>query len=201
MDCNSLQRWCERCRLLNAKQLTTTPNHAMSNGVVENFNKTIKNLLKKVIKTKKLAQIFGSFNFAVRNTPQDSTNFTPFGYQVRTPMPLLKQLWMGDNEDPEVKTSYQYMVNLRHRFEKTCALARNELAKVQTCNQKYYKRPEGGNWMMETVCCYCYQQERTNSLQDGEGHTSSGCSWRRGLQNPNQSWQGENMYHFSCMWL
>jgi len=31
-------------RLLDVKQSTTTPHHAMGNGVVENFNKTIKNL-------------------------------------------------------------------------------------------------------------------------------------------------------------
>ena len=30
------------------KQSTTSPYHAMGNGIVENFNKTIKNLLKKV---------------------------------------------------------------------------------------------------------------------------------------------------------
>jgi len=35
-------------RLLDIRQSTTTPYHAMGNGIVENFNKTIKNLLKKV---------------------------------------------------------------------------------------------------------------------------------------------------------
>ena len=83
-------------------------------------------------------QIFESFDVAVRDTPQDSTGFTPFellyGYHVRTPMMLLKLLWTGDNEDPEVKTSYQYVIDLKQRAE----LARNELAKVQTRNQKYY---------------------------------------------------------------
>jgi len=82
--------------------------------------------------------------FTVRDTPQDSTGFTPFellyGYQVHTPMTLLKRLWTGDNEDPEVKTSYQYVVDLKQRVEETCELARTKLAKVQTCNQKYYNR-------------------------------------------------------------
>jgi len=84
--------------------------------------------------------------FAVMDTPQDSTGFTPFKllygyrYQVRTTMTLLKRLWMGDNEDPEVKTSYQYVVDLKQRVEETCELARNELAEVQTRNQKYYNR-------------------------------------------------------------
>jgi len=35
-------------RLLDIRQSTTTPYHAMGNGIVENFNKTIKILLKKV---------------------------------------------------------------------------------------------------------------------------------------------------------
>jgi len=39
-------------RLLNVQQSVTTPYHAMGNGVVENFNKTIKNLLKKVASEK-----------------------------------------------------------------------------------------------------------------------------------------------------
>ena len=55
-------------------------------------------------------------------------------------MMLLKRLWTGDNEDPEVKTSYQYVVDLKQRVEETCELGRNELAKVQPRNQKYYNR-------------------------------------------------------------
>ena len=38
----------EAYRFLNVTQSITTPYHASSNGIVENFNKTIKNLLKKV---------------------------------------------------------------------------------------------------------------------------------------------------------
>jgi len=129
-------------RLLNVKQSTTTPYHAISNEVVENFNKTTKNLVKKVTaeKPKDWHRYLGPLMFAVKDTPQDSTGFTPFellyGHQVRVPMMLLKRLWTGDNEDPEVKTSYQYVVDLKQRVEKTCELARNELAKVQTRNQK-----------------------------------------------------------------
>jgi len=39
-----------------------------------------------------------------------------------------------------VKTTYQYVIDLRERVEETCEMARNELAKVQTRNQKYYNR-------------------------------------------------------------
>jgi len=50
---------------------------------------------------------------------------------VRTPMTLLKRIWTGEDEDPEVKTLYQYVLDLRQRIEETCELARNELVKVK----------------------------------------------------------------------
>jgi len=60
-----------------------------------------------------------------------------YGYRVRTPMTLLNRIWTGEEENVEVKTAYQYVVDLRERIEETCELARNELEKVQAHNQKY----------------------------------------------------------------
>ena len=77
-------------------------------------------------------------------TPQDSTGFTPFeliyGHKVRTPMTLLKRIWTGEDEDLEVKTAYQYVIDLRDKVEETCELAKSELAKIQTRNKNYYDR-------------------------------------------------------------
>ena len=104
-------------RLLNVQQSVTTPYHAMGNGVVENFNKTIKNLLKKVAseKPKDWHRYLGPLMFAVRDTPQDSTGFTPFellyGHKVQTPMTVLKRISTGKDENPEVKTAYQYVMS------------------------------------------------------------------------------------------
>jgi transposase InsO family protein len=133
-------------RLLSVQQSTTSPYHAMGNGVIENFNKTIKNLLKKVTaeRPKDWHRYLTPLMFAVRDTPQDSTGFTPFellyGRSVRTPMTMLKELWSGEVDDPESKTSFEYVVDLRQRLEETCNLAKEELGKVQTRNQKYYNR-------------------------------------------------------------
>jgi len=88
----------EVSRLLSIQQLTTSPYHAMGNGVVENFNKTMKNMLKKVAakRPKDWHRYLTPLMFAVRDTPQDSTGFTPFEllYRriVRTPMTILKEL-------------------------------------------------------------------------------------------------------------
>jgi len=40
-------------------------------------------------------------------------------------MTLLKRIWTGEEEDSEVKTAYQYVVDLRERIEETCELAKN----------------------------------------------------------------------------
>jgi len=55
-------------------------------------------------------------------------------------MTLLKRIWADEDEDPEVKTLYQYVVDLRDRVEETCKMAKVELAKVQVRNQKYYNK-------------------------------------------------------------
>jgi len=97
----------------------------------------VKNLLKKVAaeRPKDWHHYLGPLMFAVRDTSQDSTGFTPFqllyGYRVRTPVTLLKRIWLGEEEDSQVKTAYQYVVDLREIIEETCELAKNELSKVQ----------------------------------------------------------------------
>jgi transposase InsO family protein len=133
-------------RLMSIKRSTTAPYNPAGNGIVENFNKTIKNMLKKVAveRPKDWSRYLAPLMFAVRDTAQDSTGFSPFellyGRTVRTPMTLLKELWTGEVEEPEVKTTYQYVLDLRERIEQTCALAQEELGKVQTRNKRYYDR-------------------------------------------------------------
>ena len=51
-------------------------------------------------------------------------------------MAILKELWTGESESTEVKTNYQYVLELRERLEETMKLAQEELTK----NQIRYKR-------------------------------------------------------------
>jgi len=53
---------------------------------------------------------------------------------------LLKRIWTDEDEDSEVKTLYQYVVDLRDRVKETCKMTKKELAKVQVRNQKYYNK-------------------------------------------------------------
>ena len=77
--------------------------------------------------------------FAMRSTPNVSgfSSFElMFGRDCRTHLSLLKDLWTDGASEPETKTVYQYVLDMRERIEQTCDLARREYEKIQTRNQK-----------------------------------------------------------------
>lgn len=131
-------------RLLSLKQLTTTPYHPMCNGLVERFNGTLKGMLKKMCaeKPKEWDRYIMPLLFAYREVPQESLGFSPFellyGRTVRGPMSILRDLWADDIDDAEVKTTYQYIVDLKQRLHETCQMAHDNLQKSSDRYKKYY---------------------------------------------------------------
>ena len=45
-------------------------------------------------------------------------------------MDILKELWVGQIDSDETKTTYQYIVDLKEKLEETCRLAQSELEKA-----------------------------------------------------------------------
>lgn len=133
----------EVSRLLSLKQLTTTCYNPKCNGLCERFNGTLKGMLKKMCseEPKQWDRYIAPLLFAYREATQESLGFSPFellyGRTVRGPMVILKELWTKEMDVPEIKTTYQYVVDLRNRLEQTCELARTELAKNQVRYKKY----------------------------------------------------------------
>ncbi|RUS69733.1 hypothetical protein EGW08_022509 [Elysia chlorotica] len=82
--------------------------------------------------------------FAYREIPQESTKFAPFellyGRTVKGPMHILKQLWTKDIEEDEVRSSYQYVLKLRERLERTWDMSQKELENAQGRQKRYYNR-------------------------------------------------------------
>jgi len=66
---------------------------------------------------------------------QDSVRYSPFellyGRTVREPMSILRELMTNEKVEPEVKTTYEYALDLKDRLQSTCNLAQIELQKSQ----------------------------------------------------------------------
>ncbi|XP_038052264.1 uncharacterized protein LOC119724977 [Patiria miniata] len=136
----------EVSRLLSVKQLTTTPYHPACNGLVERFNGTLKQMLRKMSteRPKDWDRYFGALLFAYREAPQASLGFSPFellyGRTIRGPMSILRDLWTGETKEEDTRTTYQYVIDLKNRLRETCELAQQSLNKAQIRQKKYYDK-------------------------------------------------------------
>ena len=134
----------EVSRLLSTNQLVTSPYHPMCNGLVERFNGTLKAMLRRMCaeKPKDWDRYLPALLFAYREVPQESLGFAPFellyGRTVRGPMSILKEMWTKEKTDPEVKLTYQYVLELQDRLQDTCEVARQELERNQGKQKQYY---------------------------------------------------------------
>ena len=133
----------EVSRLLSLRQLNTTPYHPICNGLVEKFNGTLKRMLKKLCeeKPRDWDRYLSPLLFAYREVPQETLGFSPFellyGRSIRGPIGILKELWTSETTSLDVKLTYQYVMDLRHRLEETCKLATEEL-KVKSAKYKHF---------------------------------------------------------------
>ena len=76
--------------------------------------------------------------------PQEATGFSPFellyGRTVRGPVQNLKELWTKETVAPEVKTSYQYVLELRERLDNTMKIVPEKLRRSQSKNKRLFDR-------------------------------------------------------------
>ena len=131
-------------RLLSIKQMTTSPYHPACNGLVERFNGTLKKILRRICADRPTDwdRYLAPILFAYREAPQASMGFSPFellyGRTVRGPLLILKELWTGKQQNEELKSTYQYVVELKERLESTLEAAQHELRKSMARSSKYY---------------------------------------------------------------
>ena len=128
-------------RLLSIKAIFTSPYHACCNGMVERFHAVLKAMLKKLCldKPSDWHRYLPSVLFAYREIPNDTLKFSPFellyGHRVRGPLSILHDLWTNTDLSDEVKTTYQYVLDLRSRLEDSASIASANAA----VNSKMYK--------------------------------------------------------------
>ena len=133
-------------RLLSIKQLFSTPYHSQNCGLVERYNGVIKQMLRKMCaeKVKDWDRYLDPLMFAYREVSNESTGFSPFemiyGRPVRGSMAILKELWTKDIAEPEAKTTYEYVVDLRNRLQETCHLAQENLQRAADKYKRHFDK-------------------------------------------------------------
>ena len=120
--------------------------HPQANGVLEKYHYVLKKSITRLCaeRPKDWHLYLQPALFAYRETPHSATGFSPnellYGRTLKGPLQILKQLLIHDSVTPEVKTSYQYVLDLRSRIQETCDLARSELAKAQQSSKIYFDK-------------------------------------------------------------
>jgi transposase InsO family protein len=121
---------------LGIKQLTSSAYHPESQGALERFHQTLKNMIRSYCldTDKNWDEGIHLLLFAVRESVQESLGFSPFelvfGHTVRGPLKLLKEKLLSD-DGPKLNL-LDYVSDFRHRLSSACDLARKNLENAQS---------------------------------------------------------------------
>ncbi|KAI2658233.1 Transposon Ty3-G Gag-Pol polyprotein [Labeo rohita] len=133
------------CRLLRVKQIRTTVFHPQTDGLVERFNQTLKQMLKRVAAEDRRDWdlMIPYVLFGVREIPQASTGFTPFellfGRQPRGLLDVAREAWEQQQPAP-LRSAIEHVREMRERIERVMPLVREHLTKAQQSQQRIYNR-------------------------------------------------------------
>ena len=118
---------------LGIKQYRSSAYHPESQGALERFHQTLKNMIRSYCfdTEKDWDEGIHLLLFAVRESVQESLGFSPFelvfGHSVRGPLKLLKETFLSNDETP--LNLLQYVSDFRNRLSRACEVARSNLFK------------------------------------------------------------------------
>ena len=128
--------------LLQIKSINTSPYNPQCNGTCENFNKTLKQMIKKICNDdpEMWDKFIQPLLFAYREVPQVSTGFSPFelifGHNVRGPLFLIKERLLEPDDVEQIPVT-KYVMDMREKIRNFMQLS-NENESVSKRKQKVY---------------------------------------------------------------
>lgn len=129
---------------LKIKQYKSTAYHPESQGALERFHQTLKNMMRTYcLETEKnWDDGVHLLLFAARESVQESLGFSPFelvfGHTVRGPLNLLKEKLLSDSGNSFDLS--QYVSDFRTKLSKACELAKANLQSAQRCMKNQYDK-------------------------------------------------------------
>ena len=130
---------------LDIKHYSSSAYHPQTQGALERFHQTLKNMIKTYCFDTKRDWDEGIhlLLFAVRESVQESLGFSPFelvfGHSVRGPLKLLKEKILADNN--ESLNLLQYVSDFRTRLTEASEIAKSNLQSAQkTMKDNYDKK-------------------------------------------------------------
>ena len=129
---------------LGINQYKSSAYHPESQGALERFHQTLKNMIRAYcFDTEKCwDQGVHFLLFAVRESVQESTGFSPFqlvfGHAVRGPLKLLKEKILCEEDKP--LNLLQYVTEFKAKLAKACELARSNLISAQKIMKQRYDK-------------------------------------------------------------
>ena len=127
---------------LGIKQYKSSAYHPESQGALERFHQTLKNMIRSYCfdTEKDWDEGIHLLLFAVRESVQESLGFSPFelvfGHTVIGPLKLLKEKFLSD--DDSSLNLLQYVSDFKNRLSKACEAARSNLKSAQTKMKSHY---------------------------------------------------------------
>ena len=129
---------------LGVKHVVSSPYHPQSQGALERFHHTLKEMLRCYCDGEPRDWPGGVpfVLFAVRDSVQESLGFTPFelvfGHDVRGPMKVVKEQWMNDRGRQE--SAATYVSEMKERLGKAVRCANEHLGEVKERMKTRYDR-------------------------------------------------------------
>ncbi|XP_072036952.1 uncharacterized protein [Amphiura filiformis] len=128
---------------LGIKQFKSSAYHPESQGALERFHQTLKNMIKTYCYEFERDWDEGVhlLLFAAREAVQTSLGFSPFelvfGHSVRGPLKLLKERWLSEHTDLNL---LDYVVNFKERLFRATEIAHDNLKQSQEKMKTWYDK-------------------------------------------------------------